>query len=138
MTENKKKIMEMVAENKITVDEAIRLLELVEEPETSPKTKKSPKYLRVTIKPSDENGKDTGVERVNVRVPLALIRAGVKLTSLVPNEVADKIDAEMKEKGINFNFRNLKEGDMEQLVEALSEIEVDIEGGKAKVRVYTE
>ena len=138
MTENKKKILEMVAENKISVDEAVRLLELVEEPEVSPKTKKSPKYLRVTVKPSAESGNDTDVERVNVRVPLALIRAGVKLTSLVPDEVADKVDTAMKEKGINFNLRNLKEEDIEQLVEALSDIEVDIEGGRGKVNVYTE
>jgi hypothetical protein len=73
-----------------------------------------------------------------VRVPLALIRAGVKLTSLVPGEVADKVDAAMKEKGINFNLRNLKEEDIEQLVEALSDLEVDIEGGKGKVNIYTE
>ena len=73
-----------------------------------------------------------------MRVPLALIRAGVKLTSLVPDEVADKMDTAMKEKGINFNLRNLKEEDIEQLVEALSDLEVDIEGGRGKVNVYAE
>jgi hypothetical protein len=138
MAENKKKILEMVAENKISVDEAERLLKLVDEPETGSKAKKSIKYLRVTVKPGSESGSGTDVERVNVRVPLALIRAGVKLTSLVPGEVADKVDAAMKEKGINFNLRNLKEEDIEQLVEALSDLEVDIEGGKGKVNIYTE
>ncbi len=138
MAENRKKILEMVAENKISIDEAIRLLELVEEPVVSSKSKKSPKYLRVTIRPSAESGSDTHVERVNVRIPLALIRAGVKLTSLVPDEVADKMDTAMKEKGINFNLRNLKEEDIEQLVEALSDLEVDIEGGRGKVNVYAE
>ena len=138
MAENRKKILEMVAENKISIDEAVRLLELVEEPVVSSKSKKSPKYLRVTIRPSAESGSDTDVERVNVRVPLALIRAGVKLTSLVPDEVADKMDTAMKEKGINFNLRNLKEEDIEQLIEALSDLEVDIEGGRGKVNVYAE
>jgi hypothetical protein len=138
MAENKKKILEMVTENKISVDEAERLLKLVDEPETDSKVKKLIKYLRVTVKPSSESRSGTDVERVNVRVPLALIRAGVKLTSLVPGEVADKVDAAMKEKGINFNLRNLKEEDIEQLVEALSDLEVDIEGGKGKVNIYTE
>jgi hypothetical protein len=136
--ENKKRILEMVAENKITIDEAIRLLELVEEPAASPSAKKTPKYLRVTINPSAEGRAGEDVERVNVRVPLALILAGVKLASLVPTDVADKVDTALKEKGIDFNLKNLKEEDIEQLVEALSDLEVDIEGGKGKINVYTE
>ena len=138
MSENKKRILEMVAENKITVDEAVRLLEVVEEPPAGSTVKKAPKYLRVTLKPSAEGRADAECERINVRVPLALVRAGVKLTSLIPNEAADKVDAALKEKGIGFNLRNIKEDDIEQLVEALSDLEVDIEGGKGKINVYTE
>jgi hypothetical protein len=136
--ENKKRILEMVAENKITVDEAARLLELVEEPAASPSAKKTPKYLRVTIRPSAEGRADADYERVNIRVPLALVRAGVKLTSLIPNEAAGKVDAALKEKGIGFSLKNIKEDDIEQLINALSDLEVDIEGGKGKVNVFTE
>ncbi len=138
MSENRKRILEMVAENKITVDEAVKLLELVEEPATASATKKTPKYLRVTLKPSTEGKADADFKRINVRVPLALVRAGVKLTSLIPNEAADKVDAALKEKGIGFNLKNIREEDIEQLVEALSDLEVDIEGGKGKINVYTE
>jgi hypothetical protein len=136
--ENKKRILEMVAENKITVDEAARLLELVEEPAAGSPTKKAPKYLRVVINPVTEGRADADVERVNVRVPLALIHAGVKLTSLIPDDVAGKVNSALREKGIDFNLKNLKEEDIEQLVEALSDLEVDIKGGKGKVNVYTE
>jgi len=138
MAENKKRILEMVAEKKITVDEAIRLLELVDKPEMSSATKKTLRYLRIVINPSTEGRAEADVERVNIRVPLALIRAGVKLTSLVPTDVADKVDTALREKGIDFNLRNLKEEDIEQLVEALSDLEVDIEAGRGKVNIYTE
>ncbi len=138
MADNRKRILEMVAEKKITIDEAIRLLELVDKPETSPAPAKTPKYLRVVINPGTEGGGKADVERVNIRVPLALIHAGVKLTSLIPYDVAGKVDNALREKGIDFNLRNLKEEDIEQLVEALSDLEVDIEGGKGKVNVYTE
>jgi len=137
MNENRKKILEMLAEKKITVDEAERLMQLVDEPETSRETKKSPKYLRVTIKPG-EGGSGSDFECVNVRVPMALIRAGVKFSSLIPGDAADKIDTAMKDKGLNFSLKNLKEEDLEQLVAALSDLEVDIEGGKGKVNVYAE
>ena len=137
MNENRKKILEMVAEKKITVDEAERLMQLVDEPETSRETKKSPKYLRVRIKPG-EGGGDSDFERVNVRVPMALIRAGVKFSSLIPDVAAGRVDAAMKEKGIDFSLKNLKDEDIEKLVAALSDLEVDIEGGKGKVNVYAE
>jgi hypothetical protein len=138
MSQNRKKILEMVAENKISVDEAARLLELVEEPEAGSKPQKAAKYLRVTVRPSGEGRAESEVERVNIRVPMALIRAGVRLTSLVPAEVADKVDAALKEKGIGFNLKTLREDDIEPLVAALNDLEIDIEGGKGKMNVYTE
>ena len=141
MDENRKKILEMLAQNKITVDEAERLMQLVDEPEVKEAkretVKKSPKYLRVTIKPGEGGGSED-FEKVNVRVPMALIRAGVKFSSLIPDEAAGKVDAAIKEKGIDFSLKNLKDDDLEQLIEALSDLEVDIEGGKGKVNVYAE
>ena len=143
MSDNRKRILEMVAEKKISVDEAAKLLAVTEEPSYSSESagsaetgsKNSPKYLRVTIRPcpGSEN-----VDRVNVRIPLSLVRAGVKLTSLIPNEAADKVDSALKEKGVGFNLKNLKEEDLELLIDALSDLEVDIEGGTGKVNVFTE
>ena len=140
MTDNRERILKMLADDKITVEEATRLLELADRPATggaepAPSARKKPKYLRVSINP-DASGGD--VERVNIRVPMALIRAGVKLTSLIPRDAADKVDTTLKDKGIDFSLRNLKDEDLEQLVEALSDLEVDIEGGREKVRIYAE
>ncbi len=137
--ENRKRILDMLAKGQISAEEAERLLELVDEPEKNAiVNKKAPKYLRVTIKPGVGECGDSKVERVNVRVPLALIRAGVKFTSLIPNEAADKVDAALMEKGISYNIKNLKDEDIEQLITALSDLEVDIEDGKAKINVYAE
>ncbi|MFC1847018.1 hypothetical protein ACFLYS_03060 [Chloroflexota bacterium] len=138
MKENRKRILDMLESKKISVEEAERLLGLVDEPVAAAVNKKTPQYLRVSIKPGDESCGDSKVERVNIRVPLALIRAGVKFTSLIPNEAADKVDDALREKGIKLNIRNLKDEDIEQLVVALSDLEVDIEDGKAKINVYTE
>lgn len=145
MVENKKKVLELLADKKISVDEAVKLLALVDQPETGRQEavegvliKKKPKYLRVVIKPGDESHNRADFERVNIRVPLSLIRAGVKFTSLIPNDAADKVDDALKEKGIHFNLRNIKDEDIDQLVEALGDLEVDIEGGREKVNIYTE
>ena len=145
MTENQKKILEMVADKKITVDEAYRLLSLIQPSADSgsdePKERKpSPKYMRVVIdtEHSWENGCDRGPAHVNIRVPVALLRAGVKLATLIPPEAYDQVDERLKNRGIMFDLRNMKPENVEELIQALNDLEVDIHGGQEKVRVYTE
>jgi len=73
-----------------------------------------------------------------VRVPVALIRAGIKFTSLIPAEASDQVNEALKEKGIDFDVRNLKPEDLEELLMALHDFEVDIQNGQEKVHVYVE
>jgi hypothetical protein len=149
MSENQKKILEMVADKKITPDEAYRLLSVIQPPTESgsavPKQPKPvPKYLRVVVdaEHSWENesgvGRDKGPVHVNVRVPVALIRAGVKLASLIPPEAYNQMDEKLKNRGIMFDLRNMKPENIDDLVLALNDLEVDIRGTEEKVRVYTE
>ena len=145
MPENVRRILEMLREKKITVEEAERLLSLVgSEPgkgdtvsgiETGKKS--SPKYIRVVVTPGPESGPHP--KRVNIRVPVSLIRAGMKLSSLIPQDAADKVHDAMKEKGIDFDLRNLKEGDIEGLIADLRDLEVDVDGKQGeKVHIYVE
>ena len=147
MTDNRKKILEMLAENKISTEDAYRLLNVIdteeEGGETTPKAgaggKAKPKYLRVTVLPDPENEHSGNVDRVNVRVPMSLIRAGIKLTSLIPQEAMDKVNGALKEKGINFDVRSVKSEDIEELIEALGDMEVDVESARGeKVKVFVE
>jgi hypothetical protein len=145
MTENQKKILEMVADKKITVDEAYRLLSLIQPSaggsgDSTKGTNPAVKYLRVIVDTEHhwENGYDKGPQHINIRVPVALIRAGVKLASLIPPEAYNEVDSKMKNRGIQFDLRNMKPENVEELVQALNDLEVDIHGGQEKVRVYTE
>ena len=97
------------------------------------------KYLRVTITPGENQSNPEHADRVNVRVPMSLIRAGIKLTSLIPPEALDKANQALNDKGINFDVRNMKPDDIESLIDALGDTEIDIEGGKGeKVKVFVE
>jgi hypothetical protein len=147
MTENKKKILEMLAQNKISTDDAYRLLSVIESGESGQErvwradsaVKEKAKYLRVTVLPESENEHSGNVDRVNVRVPMSLIRAGIKLTSLIPPEARDKVNGALREKGIDFDVRNVKPEDIEELIEALSDLEVDVISSKGeKVKVFVE
>jgi len=147
MAENKKRVLEMLAQNKISTDEAYRLLSALEtEGSTSEDTVKSgtaasmkSKYLRVCILSGSEREHGGKGDRVNVRVPMTLIRSGMKFTSLLPPEARDKVTGALHEKGIDFDMRNLKPEDMDELLEALSELEVDVAGSDGEtVKVFVE
>ena len=147
MTESRKKILEMLAEKKISVDDAYRLLNTIDSAEsgqgstskTGTAGKVKPKYLRVTVLPDAEHEHSQNVDRVNVRVPMSLIRAGIKLTSLIPVEARDKVNGALREKGIDFDVRNIKPEDIEELIGALSDLEVDVVSSTGeKVKVFVE
>jgi hypothetical protein len=150
MTENKKRVLEMLAQNKISTDEAYRLLSALESegsavegtPKAGTATRMKSRYLRICVVPGPEHEHDGKVERVNVRVPMALIRSGMKFTSLLPPEARDKVTGALHEKGIDFDMRNLKPEDMDELLEALSDLEVDVMGSDGEtvktVKIFVE
>jgi hypothetical protein len=68
---------------------------------------------------------------------VALIRAGMKLTSLIPSDAVEKANVALKEKGIDMDLNKIKAADIEPLIDALSELEIEVNDEK-KVRVYME
>ncbi len=147
MTENQKKILEMLSKNKISIDDAYRLLNVIDSEEgerestvkEEPVVKARPKYLRVTVLPDPASEHPDNVDRVNVRVPMSLIRAGIKLTSLIPSDAMDKVNDTLRDKGISFDVRSVKSEDLEELIEALGDMEIDVESSKGeRVKVFVE
>ena len=143
MSENKKRVLEMLAAGKISVDEATRLLAVLgEERETLSDSgtavkRPVPRYLRVVVNSPGGHNPDKP-DRVNIRVPVALIRAGIKFTSLIPEDASREVDKALAEKGIKLNLKNIKEEDLEELLTALTDLEVDIDDGKGKVKIQAE
>jgi hypothetical protein len=146
MSEDRVRILNMVAEGKISVEEAERLLDAIgkrtgaapadgpAEPaikgDPGPLIEALPKYLYVKVLAA--NG-----DNVDVKVPVALVRSGLKLTSLIPADAMGQINDSMSEHGMSIDFSNLKPEDIDELVEALRETEITVDAQNGdKVRVY--
>lgn len=167
MSDERMQVLKMLADGKITVDDAERLLARLEQvrPGPGPGAGESvptgagksvatgagelasggggefvavgsggepavrsgtPKYLRVLVDSADG-------DKVNVRVPLALVRTGIKLTALLPSDATQKLG----EKGIDFS--HLAELNGEEMVEALRELNIDVDTAQGdSVRVFCE
>jgi SHOCT-like domain len=141
MNEQRRQVLQMLAEGKITADEAERLIEALdrEQPESLPapatRQKARPKYLRVVVLDSSSGDEPS---RVNIRVPLQLLRAGVRLTSLIPPQALTKVNAELDKSGVPIDLTELKPQQLEDLIDQLDEVTVDIEDADSKVQVFCE
>ena len=142
MNEDRKRILAMLAEGKITADEAERLLDAMAPggartpiASAAPAANPAPKYFRVEVNAND--GHD-GPTKVNVRIPMQLLRAGVRLGALIPPKAREEVNAALSREGIPFDINTVKPENLEELIEHLAGMTVDVDDPAAKVRVYCE
>jgi polyhydroxyalkanoate synthesis regulator phasin len=135
MNAERKQILEMLAAGKISAEDAERLMDKLgagatgDAPTQLPATSERPsklKYLRLLVDSAEG-------DKVDIRVPLALIRTGIKLTAVLPDNVTKKLSDE----GVDLS--KLSELDGDELFEALRELQLDVDssGGDA-VRIFCE
>jgi hypothetical protein len=141
MNEQRRQVLEMLAEGKMTADEAERLIDALdrEQPESppgaAPRPRPRPRYLRVVA--MYDSG-DDGPGRVNIRVPLQLLRAGVRLTSLIPPQALAKVNTELTKSGVPIDLTELKPQQLEDLIDQLDDLTVDVDDTDSKVQVFCE
>ena len=76
-------------------------------------------------------------DKVNIRVPFKLIRAGLKFAAFIPREYQGKVDEALREKGMNVDLSKITPEDLEEIVSNLDDMTVEVDG-KDKVRVFCE
>ncbi len=131
-----RKVLDMLAEGKISAADAERLLSklpgsaedlTIETPADETTTSSRPlKYLRVVV--DSTNG-----DKVNIRVPMGLLRTGIKLSTMIPILAGDKL----KESGIDLSHLSNLSGD--ELIDELRDLKVDVDSPNGDtVRVFCE
>ena len=139
MIEQRKKILEMLAAGTINADEAERLIAALENNSSEPKTqnqttKKSPKFLHVKVE--NAAGMNCKHENVDVKIPIMLLKAGMKLGSMLPESSKNEINAHLNDKGIHLDLNNIDSKDIDIIMSALSESSIDIDTETEKVRIF--
>lgn len=124
-----RKVLNMLHDGKVTVDEAEQLLGVLTPKEPAPfafeaDSGELPKFLVVQI--------SSGSDEVNVRVPVKLISLGVDLSKLNP-QIADALDEAVP--GTLHGLAGLKD---DELREALQGLKISIHDDEDTIRVYCE
>ena len=140
MNEQRKDILDMLAEGKITAEEAEQLIAALERDQppalasSGVRPKGKAKYLRLMVD-TNENGEPG---RVNARVPLQLLRAGVRLAALIPPQALARANTELSRSGVPFDLTQLKPEQLEALVDQLDEVTLEVDQPDAQVRIFCE
>ena len=152
MNENRRQILEMLAAGKVNADEAERLIAALESAPAATvgehygivagaTVKTRAKYLRVLVEADESATGLKGPTTVNVRVPMQLLRAGVRLASLIPAQAHEQLDEALSKHGVPLTLSQIKPENLEELIDHLEDLTVDVDTsdeGKTKVRVYCE
>jgi len=140
MAEERMRILSMLAEGKITADEADKLLEAManrnkqaSEEATKPAIGSTKcRYMYVKVEPKE----GMPSERVAIKVPLALIKTGLNFSKFIPKEAQDKVQESMDKKGIPFNLCDMKNGELDEMFTAMEDLSIDVDTDESTVQVF--
>ena len=153
MNEHRRQILQMLEAGQITADEAERLIRALDKSDeatstrtTGPSPVERYKYIRVLVDSENGGNPHQGPVKVNIRVPMRLLRAGVRLSGLIPPQAREHVNEALRQKGIPFDLSQIKPDNLEELVDALNELTIDVDvnnkngygNEKVKVRVFCE
>jgi polyhydroxyalkanoate synthesis regulator phasin len=139
MSNETKRVLEMVAAGKITADEGERLLGALGAGQPAPPPVEAerpvPRFLKMEAGATGKDGKDEGFR---LRVPLDLLRAGIKMRALIPETKREKIIEKLREKGIKVDVFEMSEDEIDALIRSLGELEMEAGDGDGSFRLYLE
>jgi hypothetical protein len=137
MSTEKRRILDLLAQGRISADEAERLLDAISEPATpdQPEQPGRPngkcRFFCVKVDPKEGHSHGRRKGQINIKIPLALMKAGIKLGSVLPGVAKDRIEGHLSDHGLD-----LKKMDIDELVRVLQETGIDIDDERESVRIY--
>ena len=135
MSEETRKVLEMLSNGKVSVQEAEQLLQAVIAPGQSADEKRAePRYFRVLVNKPAREGKKA--EAVNIRVPMTVVRGGLRLSALFPGMLGKK--KIQLDNGTELDLSKIHYTDLEAMIKDIGELTVDVDGDDAQVRIRCE
>ncbi len=151
-TDETRRILDLLSQGKITVDQADQLLKAIGGPQSLPEAdtadaaaddKPRAKWIRINVhKPSNEH---RSAKDVNIRVPIAVVKGGMRLGAIIATFAGTKAAKRMQARGIDLDLSKIH-GDLSKMngpefdafLNTLDDVNIDIDDGKSQVRITCE
>ena len=152
-TDDTRRILDMLAQGKITVDEADQLLKALgggpaaaapADADPSSDARRGMRWFRITIhKPAGDPSQKA--KDVNIRVPIAVVRGGMRLGAIIGTFAGEKAAQRMKARGLDLDLSAIS-GDLSRMngpefdtfMKSLDDVNIEIDDGRSQVRITAE
>jgi len=148
-----RRTLDLLAQGKITVEEADRLLKALGNASSEPAASQAAgadanrpkaKWVRINIhkpaKDADHKSKD-----VNIRVPISVMRGGMRLGAIIATFAGEKAALRMRQRGMDLDIEKINDDlsqfngpEFEQLLKSLDDVNIEVDDGKSNVRITCE
>ena len=151
-TDDTRRILEMLAQGKITVDDADRLIQAVSADRPADTAtadaaaggRQRARWFRINIhKPAQDQSHRA--KDVNIRVPIAVAKGGMRLGAIIATFAGEKAAQRMKERGldldlsaINGDLSRMNGAEFEAFMKSLDDMNIEIDDGRSRVRITAE
>jgi len=142
MSDETRSVLDLVAQGKVTVDEAHQLLKALTDqpaPDAAPKVDATeapkPCFMRIQVHKPAREGREA--KDVNIRVPMAMVRGGMKLGTMIPGW-RNHMNTHLRERGIDVDLAKMDPAAIESLLNDLGEMNIDVDQTGEQVRITWE
>jgi hypothetical protein len=144
--DHRRRILDLLSQGKITVDDADQLLKALgasslesDTAATDSAGKQNARWIRVTVDKAARDGKPA--KQVSIRVPMALVRGGVRLGTIFPGfarKDGDSINQHLRDHGVDLDWSKIDLSQLDAVLQNLDETTIDVDKGRAQVRISYE
>ena len=151
-TDDTRRILDMLSQGTITVDQADRLIKALgaDRPaeaasaDSAAGDRPPPRWFRINIhKPAKDDAHRP--KDVNIRVPIAVVKGGMRLGAIIATFAGEKAAQRMKARGLDLDLSTIN-GDLSRMngaefaafLKSLDDMNIEIDDGKSQVRITAE
>jgi hypothetical protein len=135
MSEDRKRVLEMLANGKLTVEEAERLLAalgVAPPPEGAVPPAKEGRYFRIVVTKKAHEGAG---KNVDIRIPLSLVKGGMRLGAMIPG-CGEAVTEQLRRKGIDLDLSKMSPDVLESALRDMGQMTID--DGRSQVSITVE
>lgn len=154
MSDERRRVLDLLAQGKITVDEADELLktlganatrEAAGAPPAGDAASDDPRrtrWVRINVHRAND---DRGEKDVNIRVPIAVVKGGMRLGAIIATFAGEKAAQRMKARGIDLDISKINDdlskmngAEFDAFLKSLDDTSIEIDDGRSQVRISCE
>ena len=151
MSDDTRRILDLLAQGKVTVDEADKLIDAIKGPAAQPTDaaaaggddRRKPRWIRINVFKPARDGKEE--KDVNIRVPIAVVKGGMRLGAIIATFAGEKAAQRMKARGIDLDISKINDdlskmngAEFDAFLKSLDDTSIEIDDGKSQVRISCE